>query len=254
MFCISCKNSGRLVYCYQDVADLVYVFIPVPSIHLYTIYGVLFYTTYFFRVKKAVYTWVVSRVWSDNPFRMSRSHYTRYIYLLDIIKSIQDLSLPLWKVWHAGGPGYIPLRIFHPYSSHMSMSQGALLHVILSWLFLIVLVSFMVGDNVPTRVFQSPQIMWMSLLGMSSNMSYMYCLVSSSSIPLLARFGAGGIYTLPIHSYSPPCMFMHIFCAYSLPLYYDIFMPLRTITAIPPLLPLFLLSSKTWYPGISSFT
>jgi hypothetical protein len=98
---------------------------------------------------------------------------------------------------------------------------------------------------VPTRVFQSPQIMWMSLLGMSSNMSCMYYLVSSSSIPLLARFGAGGIYTLPIHSYSPPCMFMHIFCAYSLPLYYAIFMPLRITTAIPPLLPLFLLSSKT---------
>jgi hypothetical protein len=98
MFCIACKNSGRLVYSYQEVADLVYVFIPVPSIHLYTTYGSLFYATDFFRVKKEVYTWVVSRVWSDNPLRMSRSHCTRYIYLLDIIKSMQDLSLPLWNV------------------------------------------------------------------------------------------------------------------------------------------------------------
>ncbi len=125
------------------------------------------------------------------------------------------------------------------------MNQGALLHVILSWLFLIILVSSMVGDSVPTRVFQSPQIICVSLRGMSSSMSCMYCRVSSSSIPLLARFGAGGIYTLPIHSYSPPYICMHIFCAYSLPLYYDNFMPFRTTTAIPPLLPLFLLSSKT---------
>jgi hypothetical protein len=95
MFCNSCRNSGLLVYSYQDVADFVYVYSPVPSIHLYTTYGLLFCATYFFRVKKDVYTWVVSRVWSDNPLRMSRSHYTLYIYLLDIIKSIQDLSFPL---------------------------------------------------------------------------------------------------------------------------------------------------------------
>jgi hypothetical protein len=98
MFCISYKNSGRLVYSYQEVADFVYEFIPVPSIHLYTTYVLLFYATNFFRVKKEVYTWVVSRVWSDNQLRMSRSHCTRYVYLLDNIKSIQDLSLPLWKV------------------------------------------------------------------------------------------------------------------------------------------------------------
>jgi hypothetical protein len=98
MFFISYKNSGRLVYSYQEVADFVYEFIPVPSIHLYTTYVLLFYATNFFRVKKEVYTWVVSRVWSDNPLRMSRSHCTRYVYLLDSIKSIQDLSLPLWKV------------------------------------------------------------------------------------------------------------------------------------------------------------
>ena len=95
MFCNSCRNSGLLVYSYQDVADFVYVNSPFPSIHLYTTYGLLFCATYFFRVKKDVYTWVVSRVWSDNPLRMSRSHYTLYIYLLDIIKSIQDLSFPL---------------------------------------------------------------------------------------------------------------------------------------------------------------
>ncbi len=77
MFCISCKNSGRLVYSYQNVADFMYVDIPVPSIHLYDTCGLLFYVTYFFRVKKEVYTWVVSRVWSDNPLRMSRSHSTR---------------------------------------------------------------------------------------------------------------------------------------------------------------------------------
>ena len=54
--------------------------------------------------------------------------------------------------------------------------------------------------------------------------------------------------------WSPPCTSMHIFCAYSFPLYCDILIPLRASIAIPPLLPLFRLSSKIWYPGISILT
>ena len=47
---------------------------------------------------------------------------------------------------------------------------------------------------------------------------------------------------------------MHIPCAYSFPMYFTIFMPFLTIIAIPPLFPFSLLCSKTWYPGISSWT
>ena len=193
IFYNSCRNSGRCVCSCQEVADVVYVLTPVPSIHLYTTCGLLLFTSYYFRVWKEVYILVVIRVWSDSPFNISVSHSILCIDLLDMIKSMQDLSFPLWKVWHAIGPGYSPFRMCHPYNSHVAMSQGALVHIILSWLFLFILVSSIVGVNVPTRVFQSPHMTWISFRGRSSSISYINYLVSSSSMPLLVRFGAGGI-------------------------------------------------------------
>jgi hypothetical protein len=47
---------------------------------------------------------------------------------------------------------------------------------------------------------------------------------------------------------------MPIPCAYSFPMYFSTFSPYFTRIAIPPLLSVALLSSKTRYPGISSFT
>jgi hypothetical protein len=193
ILCNSCINSGRFVCSCHKFADVAYVLTPVPSIHLYTTCGLLLFTSYYFLVWKEVCILVVIRVWSDSPFNISVSHSTRCTDLLDMIRSMQDLSFPLWKVWHAIGPGYSPFRMCHPYSSHVAMSQGALVHVILSWLFLIVWVSSIVGVNVPTRVFQSPQMTWSAFCGRSSRISYINYLVSSSSMPLLLRFGAGGI-------------------------------------------------------------
>jgi hypothetical protein len=132
IFCNSCINSGLFVCSCQEVADVVYVLTPVPSIHLYTTCGLLLFTNYYFRIWKDVCILVVIRVWSDSPFNISLSHSTLYCAVLDMIKSMQDLSVPLWKVWHAIGPGYSPFRMCHPYSSHVAMSHGALVHVILS--------------------------------------------------------------------------------------------------------------------------
>ena len=73
------------------------------------------------------------------------------------------------------------------------MSHGALLQVSLSALLLGSKISSILGDKVPTRVFQSPHIMCFSVLGKSSRMSYIRLLVSSSLMPLLIRLGAGGM-------------------------------------------------------------
>jgi hypothetical protein len=46
--------------------------------------------------------------------------------LLVMIRSMQDLSVPLQNVLHAGGPGSRPFIMCQPYYSQSSMSQGAL--------------------------------------------------------------------------------------------------------------------------------
>jgi hypothetical protein len=148
-------------------------------------------------------------------------------------------------VWHALGPGCSPFKICRLYSSHISISHGALLLVILSALLRGTMVSFIFGESSPTRAFQSPQTIYLSYCGNPSMISCIEHLASSSSIPLLSKLGVGGMYMLPIHSFSPPYTSMHIPCAYSFPTYLFTFIPFLIIIAIPPLLPLFLLCSNT---------
>jgi hypothetical protein len=70
------------------------------------------------------------------------------------------LTLPLSNVWRASGPGYYPFKILHPYNSHLSITHGALLFVVLSVLWRGMLMSSMVGDNSPILAFQSPHMTW----------------------------------------------------------------------------------------------
>jgi hypothetical protein len=81
------------------------------------------------------------------------------------IKSMQDRSEPLVKVWQAAGPGCKPFNIYHPWISHCSISQGALAFLNVSSLSLGIVLSSMVGDRLPMRAFQSPQTTTLSELG-----------------------------------------------------------------------------------------
>jgi hypothetical protein len=102
-------------------------------------------------------------------------------------RSMHDLFSPLVKVNWAGGPGYSPLTTCHPYTSHISISQGALALVCVSMLRLSSLTSSTVGDASPKRVFQSPQITVVSVLGKLPTVSSMKLRAISSSIPLFCR-------------------------------------------------------------------
>ena len=92
------------------------------------------------------------------PFRVSGSYSTPDVDMFERRRSIQDRAAPLSNVQRAGMPGCFPLRIYQPCSLHLSISHGALLFVVVSSLFLGICISSMVGDNSPTRAFQSPQI------------------------------------------------------------------------------------------------
>ncbi len=81
------------------------------------------------------------------------------------IKSMQDRSEPLVKVWQAAGPGYKPFNIYHSWILHCSISQGALAFLNVSSLSLGIVLSSMVGDRLPMRAFQSPQTTTLSELG-----------------------------------------------------------------------------------------
>ena len=102
---------------------------------------------------------------------MSGSHAIVAVGVLDKIRSMQELSLPLWNVLHAMGPGCIPFSMCHPYVSHISINHGARIFVVLSLLLRGSAVSSILGDNSPTRVFQSPQISYVSFCGISSRRS-----------------------------------------------------------------------------------
>jgi hypothetical protein len=115
-----------------------------------------------------------------------------WVALFDNIRSMHDSALPRLKVVHAAGPGFAPFRICHPYNSHTSSNQGARSFVILSLLFLGIFISSIVGDSSPTRVFQSPQIIYVSWGGMHPSISSTKLLATCSSMPLFAKFGAGG--------------------------------------------------------------
>ena len=158
---------------------------------------------------------------------------------------MHDLSIPFTNVWHAFGPGCNPLRTYHPCYSQSSTSHGALEFNFISSLSLGIVISPMVGDRFALRVFQSPHTTNVVWCGIHPIISSIRLFVISSSYPRFCRLCTGGIYTLPTHSFSPPCTCKHTPCANSFPMYLKIFMPFLMITAIPPLLPLSLRCSIT---------
>ena len=116
---------------------------------------------------------------------MFGSHSIFAVAMFDNIKSMHDLSFPLLNVLHAIGPGCSPFSICDPCISHTSMSHGALLLVILSLLLLWIVVSSIVGDNSPTRVFQLPHTSYVSLQEFVKDVLYhasRFLLVHSSSL------------------------------------------------------------------------
>jgi hypothetical protein len=71
-------------------------------------------------------------------------------------RSIHDSLEFLEKVNLAGGPGYRPFRMYHPFCSHVVITHSVLVPVSLSRLFLGIAVSPIIGDRSPIRAFQSP--------------------------------------------------------------------------------------------------
>jgi hypothetical protein len=58
------------------------------------------------------------------------SYSTRLVCSVDNIRSIHDFFRPCSYVKRAGGPGYIPFKMYHPFASHVSMIHFALGFVI----------------------------------------------------------------------------------------------------------------------------
>jgi hypothetical protein len=168
-----------------------------------------------------------------------------YVAVLERMRSMHDLSVPLMKVWHANGPGCSPFKICHPCYSHSSINHGALELCFVSSLFRGMDMSSMVGDKFPMRVFQSPHITYVDLCGMHPTTSSIWLFITSSSKPRFYRLYTGGIYTFPTQIFSPPYTCMHTLWAYSLLMYRSILIPFLISIAIPPLVPFSLRCSKT---------
>jgi hypothetical protein len=158
---------------------------------------------------------------------------------------MHDLSSPLLNVVQAGGPGCNPFRISHPCYSQISISQGALWFVCTSSLSLVVGMLSIFGARFAILVFQSPHITVVSCYGKHPIVSSMRLLAIASSIPRFYWLMIGGRYIFPIHILSPPCIWRHIPCVYSFPMYLITFMPFLTSMAMPPRFPDFLRSSQT---------
>ena len=114
---------------------------------------------------------------------MLLSYSTRYVCSVDNIRSIHDFLGPFSYVYRAGGPGYIPFKMYHPCDSHVSMIHFALKPTVSSSLSLVIAVSPNCGWRVPTRVFQSPYITERAYGGILPKMSSMSVLAASSSMP-----------------------------------------------------------------------
>src|SRR5512142_3262462 len=121
---------------------------------------------------------------------------------------MHDAAYPFLNVTHAGGPGVAPFSICSPSISQTSMTQFALPHTTVSSLRRYTYSSPTIGDNEPMRAFQSPQTTGVALHGMTPTTASTWLRASASLIPRFAKFWAGGTYTLPTHSRSPPgtCM------------------------------------------------
>ena len=197
---------------------------------------------------------VFTSTWSEIVFNVYESCSTRFVESDVRIRSIHDFLSPRSNVKRAGGPGWMPFSIYQLLLSHIPINQFALSPTVVSSLTLSRCVSPNFGCRLPTLAFQSPHTVDLVCGGMCPKMSSMAVLTSSSLMPRGGKLVVGGMYTLPIHSVSPPWPYIPTPWAYSLPTYLRIFTPFLIMTAIPPLLSLSRLSSYTWYPGISSFT
>jgi hypothetical protein len=159
---------------------------------------------YVLSLKSCIWIVVFTKTWSDMAFNVVVSYSTRLVCSVDNIRSIHDFFSPCSYVYRAGGPGYIPFKMYHPFSSHVSIIHFALVLVVVSSLSLYMAVSPIVGCIVPTRAFQSPQATERECGGMFPRMSSTSVKAFSSSIPRVWRLVAGGMYTLHSHIISPP--------------------------------------------------
>jgi len=132
----------------------------------------------------------------------------RCVWSVASMRSIQDFFSPLAYVCWAGGPGYSPFSIYQFLTSHMFITQLALIPTVLSSLFLYISVSPILGCRLPILAFQSPQTVVRVCGGMCPKMSSTAVLTSSSLIPRVYRFVVGGVYTFPIQMISPPCPYI----------------------------------------------
>jgi hypothetical protein len=122
----------------------------------------------------------------------------RCVWSVASMRSIQDFFSPLAYVHWAGGPGCSPFSIYQFLTSHMFITQLALIPTVLSSLFLYISVSPILGCRLPILAFQSPQTVARVCGGMCPKMSSTAVLTSSSLIPRVYRFVVGGVYTFPI--------------------------------------------------------
>ena len=148
----------------------------------------------------------------------------------------------------------MPFSMNHSFYSHISITHCALVPSVVSSLSLRIYISPTFGWRFPTLVFQSPHITDRTCGGMCPTISSISFRASSSAMPRVCKLVAGGRQVLPIHIISPPCPWIPTPYAYSLPTYFNTFMPFLISKAIPPLLSVLRRSSQTRYPGISSVT
>jgi hypothetical protein len=196
-----------------------------------------------FSLTPSSYMCVHSITWSDMPCSVSGSCSTLCAGSVARMRSIHDCFVPFWYVQIAGGPGWMPFKIYHFCYSHISITHCALVPTMVSKLCLAMELSPIFGCSVPTRAFQSPHITDRACGGNAPIMSSMSVLAVSSSMPRVWRFVAGGRYTFPIQISSPPYPYMLTPCAYSLPTYFSTLIPFFISIAIPPLLSAALRSS-----------
>jgi hypothetical protein len=166
---------------------------PDPSTHLYRVCTVPVTLCSLTLWKCEVYTLVMTNIWSDSPLSVSGSYSTSDVEVFDKIRSTQDLSCPLVKVWRAGIPGCYPFKILQPYNSHLPIIHCALLLVIGSSVFLGICMSSIVGDKAPTLEFQSPQIIYAIDCWKLPRTSSIRLRVTFSSSPRFYKLVVGGI-------------------------------------------------------------
>lgn len=130
--------------------------------------------------------------WSEMPFNVSMSYSIGYVRSPVITRSMHDRPFPFSYVYCAGGPGYMPFRMYHPWILHISITQGALGPTPSSRLFLVMFVSSIFGYSWPILAFQSPHTTDLVCIGMDSVTSSTRPRAVSSLTPRFFKFPAGG--------------------------------------------------------------